>query len=106
MAGDVWLSREERWSVNSSLYHWVLEFLISSINDHRAVASLAEIRDANIGLVNVADFDPEVQHQVLDLLRDSLVHDAQTRLPPDMPDRQGFIAGLQELADLASAATS
>src|SRR5215831_2704711 len=104
MAGDVWLSDKIRWSANSSLYHWVLEFLISWVDDHEAVRSLKEIRDVNIGLVNVAEFDPKVQHQIIELLRGSLVPDAQTRLRPDMPDRQGFIEGLQELAALVSAA--
>ncbi len=104
MAGDVWLSKKVRWSANNSLYHWVLEFLLSSVDDRTAVESLEEIRDANIGLVNLEDFDSKVQHQILELLRGNLVHDALTRLPSGMSDRQGFIEGLQELADLASAA--
>jgi hypothetical protein len=104
MAGDVWLSAKDRWSANSSLYHWVLEFWISSLNDPVVVDALQEIRDVNIGLVNLEDFDPKVQHQMRELLRDNLVKDAQMRLRADLPDRQGFIEALQELADLARTA--
>lgn len=101
MAGDLWLSGDARWTVNNSLYHWALEFLISSLNDQSGVGELEKIRDANIGLVNLADFDPKVQRDMLSLLRDKLVEDAATRLPADMPGREGFISGLQNLADLA-----
>lgn len=101
MAGDLWLSGDARWTVNNSLYHWALEFLISSLDDQPAVAELEKIRDANIGLVNLADFGTRVQHDMLSLLRDKLVEDAVTRLPPDMPGRESFITGLQNLADLA-----
>jgi hypothetical protein len=106
MAGDVWLSSKIRWSANNSLYHWVLEFLLSSVNDRSAVESLEELRDVNIGLVNLEDFVPKVRHQMLELLRDNLVRDAFARLPSDMSDRHGFIEGLRELADLASAAAT
>jgi hypothetical protein len=101
MAGDFWLSRDARWVVNNSLYHWALEFLISSLDDQPGAGELEKIRDANLGLVNLADFDPGVQRDILGLLRDKLVEDAVTRLPPDMPGRESFISGLQNLADLA-----
>jgi hypothetical protein len=101
MAGDFWLSQEERWAVNNSLYRWALEFLISSVNDRVTVSALEEIRDANLGLVNLADFEPAVRSEILRLLRGNLVPDAITRLPPDMPGRESFIGGLKNLADLA-----
>jgi hypothetical protein len=106
MAGDVWLSKQAHWATNSSLYHWVLDFLISRVDDPGAVADLEEIRDANLGLVNLEDFDPKVQRRMLELLRHDLVFDAQSRLRADMPDRQGFIEGLQELAGMAQETTT
>jgi hypothetical protein len=102
MAGDFWLTRKTRWVVNSSLYHWALEFLILSLNDQELVQELAEIRDTNIGLVNLEDFDAKAQRKILELLRDNLVDDAMARLPADLPSRESFTGGLQELADLAS----
>jgi hypothetical protein len=104
MAGDFWLSKEERWAVNNSLYHWALEFLISSVNDRATVRRLEEVRDANLGLVNLADFEPAVRSEILGLLRGNLVQDAIDRLPRDMPARESFISGLKNLADLASRA--
>jgi hypothetical protein len=41
---------------------------------------------------------------MLQLLCGDLVRDADTRLRPDLPNRQRFVASLQQLADLASAA--
>lgn len=101
MAGDVWLSKQAHWATNSSLYHWVLDFLISGVDDPTTVADLEEIRDANLGLVDLEDFDPIVQRRMLELLRQNLVPDAQSRLRKDMPDREGFIEGLEELANMA-----
>jgi hypothetical protein len=63
MAGDVWLSKQAHWGANSSLYHWVLDFLIAGVDDPGAVADLEEIRDANLGLVNLEDFDLKVQRR-------------------------------------------
>jgi len=106
MAGDVWLSKQAHWATNSSLYHWVLDFLISGVDDQTAVADLEEIRDANLGLVNLEDFDSKVRRRMLELLRHDLVPDAQSRLRADMPDRQGFIEGLEELAGMAQETTT
>jgi hypothetical protein len=106
MAGDVWLSRQAHWAANSSLYHWVLDFLIAGVDDPGAVTDLEEIRDANLGLVNLEDFDPKVQRRMLGLLGQDLVSDARSRLRADMPDRQGFIEGLEELAGMAQETTT
>ncbi len=106
MAGDVWLSTQARWAANNSLYHWVLGFLIARVGDPAAVTDLEEIRDANLGLVNLEDFGPNVQRRMLELLRHDLVADAQSRLRADMPDRQGFIEGLDELAGMAQKTTT
>jgi hypothetical protein len=106
MAGDVWPSKQAHWAANSWLYYWVLDFLISGVDDPGAVADLEEIRDANLGLLNLEEFDSKVQRRMLELLRHDLVSDARSRLRADMPDRQGFIEGLEELAGMAQETTT
>jgi hypothetical protein len=99
MSGDIWLSKDVRWLANSSLYHWVLDFLIVSVDKPDAVRDLEEIRDNNLGLVNIEDFDLGTQHQMVHLLRESLVPQAESRLQGE--GRQDFLEALQELADMA-----
>lgn len=81
-----------------------MEFLIKSIDDPAARNELLEIQDNNLGLVDVADFDGDVQRQVLRLLRDDLVPDARQHLRPDIGDREGYLQVLQQLSDMARTA--
>jgi hypothetical protein len=101
MSGDIWLSKDVRWLANSSLYHWVLNFLIVSIDKPDTVRDLEEIRDNNLGLINIEDFDLGTQRQMVYLLRESLVPEAESRLRGDMEGRQDLLEALQELADMA-----
>ena len=101
MAGAIKLASGELWTASSSPYHWVLEFLIASVQDKTAMDALAEIRDANLGMVDLQEFAPEVRDQMQGLISDRLLPDAEARLRTDLPDRAGYLAILRELADMA-----
>ncbi|MGQ0837132.1 hypothetical protein [Actinokineospora sp.] len=101
MAGDIWITRETRWAANSSLYHWVLDFLIDHLDDPATVAGLEEIRDNNLGLVCAEDFPSPARVDLISVIRDQLVSDAETRLPGNMAERDEFITELRRLAHLA-----
>ncbi|MDQ3404482.1 MAG: hypothetical protein M3548_14015 [Actinomycetota bacterium] len=106
MAGDIWINEDARWPVNSSLYHWVLEFLILNLDDLDTVANLEEIRDNNLGIVDVEDYPLPMRERIVTLLRDELVPDATVRLPHDMRNRDGYIDALGELALMAQSVHS
>ncbi|HVK23644.1 MAG TPA: hypothetical protein VM677_20005 [Actinokineospora sp.] len=102
MSGDIWITKQLRWPVNNSLYHWVLEYLIDHVvTDADALAELEEIRDDNIGIVVADDFTQPVRATIVTALRDDLVPDAEKRLP-ELTGREGFLDALRRLADLAA----
>lgn len=101
MAGDIWLTDELRWPVSNSLYHWVLDFLINAVDEPPTRTRLEEIRDANLGIIDAGDFDPDARTRIITALRHDLLADARDRLPADLPNREGFITALRELTTLA-----
>ncbi|CRK61007.1 hypothetical protein [Alloactinosynnema sp. L-07] len=101
MSGDIWITRQLRWPVNDSLYHWVLDFLIDRTVDAETLADLEEIRDENLGVVVVEDFPTPVRNTMVAAIRDELVPDAEKRLPGE--DWAEYRDALRELAGLASA---
>lgn len=101
MSGDVFLTRSLRWPASSSLYNWVLEFLLREADQRGSVDALREIREHQFGVIALEDFPVEDRDELLSLLATRLVSDAGERLPPDLTGRGETLTTLEELADMA-----
>lgn len=49
VAGTIAITREDRWSVASWAFHWVVQHLIDHVDDADAVRRLQEIEEYNLG---------------------------------------------------------
>ena len=104
MAGTIELGDSSRWDVPSWAFNFVLDYLVRRLDGEPIAQELREVDEENVGFLNIGEFGPTVRIQVLSLLRDGLVADAEQRVPEDLPGRAGGIDRLKELADLAGAA--
>ncbi|WP_424184122.1 hypothetical protein ACOBQX_19590 [Actinokineospora sp. G85] len=105
MAGDVFIGDDRHWAASSSMYNWVLDALIDHATTPTAKAALIEIRDASLGIIDLADDDyfAEGGDELLTIIATRLVPHAQRQFPQDMPARAAFLRQLNTLADLAGA---
>lgn len=101
MAGTIAITNTETWSVNSSAYHWVLDYLIEHVTNPDVKRQLQEIDDNNLGWVGLTDFAEPHRSEMLHMLADQIVPDAERRLFPGNPDREKSIDVFRELRDLA-----
>jgi len=105
MAGTIFMAPNRTWPVASWAFHWVAEFLADNVEDKEAVDYLREVIDSNIGILSLmeegGDFNASARRQILDLLQNKLVPDAERRLPSENFDRTGGLEVLQELSDMA-----
>jgi hypothetical protein len=101
MAGTIEVRSEVRWSAASWLFDWVLNDLIATVRHAATVRKLQEILQMNLGWLGVKDL-PEAGHsEVLEAICRSVLHHASRELPASLPNRDGVLGHLQELADLA-----
>lgn len=101
MAGTIAITKTEAWSVNYSAYHWVLDYLIAHVSDPDVKRQLREIDEYNLGWVCIADFPEPHYSEILQMLTDEIVPDAERRLFPGKPNREKSIDVFRELRDLA-----
>jgi hypothetical protein len=101
VAGTIAITSEDRWSVSSWAYHWVLDFLIHRVTDAKLAAALREIDDLNLGWVGLDDFDKSQREELLDLLANELVPDAEIRLVPEKANRDEWIDVIRPLQEIA-----
>ena len=104
MAGTIELGDSNRWDVPSWAFNFVMDYLVRRLDGEPIAQKVREVDEENIGFLNLGEFVPTVRIQVLSLLHDGLVADAEQRFPEDLPGRAGGIAQLKELAELAGAA--
>lgn len=101
MAGTIAITNTEAWSVNSSAYHWVLDYLIEHVTDTEVKQQLQEIDEVNLGWVGLADFPEPHRSEMLRMPADEIVPDAERRLFLGKPDREKSIDVFRELQALA-----
>jgi hypothetical protein len=101
VAGTIAITKEDRWSVSNWAYHWVLDFLIHKVTDPKLAAALREIDDLNLGWVDLDDFDKPQCEELLDLLANELVPDAEARLVPEKASRDEWIDVIRPLQEIA-----
>lgn len=110
MAGTIFVAPNRTWPAASWAFHWVAEYLADNLTDKDAIDYLREVVDTNMGLLSLkedgGDFTPRARHQILNLLRNNLVPDAEQRLPTENFDREGALELLQQLADMARDASN
>lgn len=104
MAGDILLTSRLAWPANSSLYHWVLDFLLTQAERPGAVAALREADEAGLGNVDLEELAVADRDELYEILRDRLVPDAAARIPEDAGYRDTYLAELGELARMAGTA--
>lgn len=101
MAGTIAITNTKVWSVNSSAYHWVLDYLIEHITDPDIKRQLQEIDENNLGWLDLGDFAEPHRSEILLMLTDQIVPDAERRIFPGKPDREKSIDVFRELQALA-----
>lgn len=106
MAGTVAITRDDRWSVPSWAFHWVVEYLIDHVDDADVVNRLQEIEELNLGWLGLDDFSGEQRQKILHILQEEIVQDAEQRLLPQDLDREHAISVMRELAEMASSRTT
>lgn len=104
MAGTIAITADDRWSVGSPAFYWVLDELIERVTDGDAAEQLREIRDMNLGWVAVPDFTPAQRAEILRVLGHEIVPYTERTLAPDAPGRASRLAVVGELAAMARAA--
>ena len=87
--------------MSSSAYHWVLDFLIHRVADPQLAAALREIDSLNLGWVGLDDFDKYQREELLDLLANELVPDAEARLVPEKANHHEWIDVIRPLQAMA-----
>lgn len=106
MAGTIAITRDDRWSVASWAFHWVVQHLIDHVDDGDAVSRLREIEEHNLGWVGLDDFSVEQRQKILHILQREIVPEAEQRLLPQDLDRERAISVIRELADMARSRTT
>jgi len=102
MAGTIAITENDRWSVASCAYHWVLDYLINHASDPETVAELTEIDENNLGWVEIHEFPAAAREELLRLIVDEVVPDAERRLLPENSDRESAIDVIRDLRALAA----
>lgn len=105
MSGTISLSAGSRWSAASWLFDWVVRFLAREAEDPDVADELREAVDENLGWVDLASFPARIQQVIFEKIRYALVPAAEAELSSAIPNRQGVIDTIQELAGMASAAS-
>lgn len=98
--GGIVKIEDQRWSVSSGLFYWVVDTLADLVADPATERYLREVSDANLGWVQPDDLDTDGR---------SALADAMGRLPevardqlPASPHRDEVLVLVDELAILAS----
>lgn len=101
MAGLLIVSRtdDRAWSAATWMFDWVINLLADNINDEHAARELRVVSEANLGSVDLGDFDPHVRRTILDVLRTKLVPAAEQWLTP--PDKEAALDLIRELERMA-----
>ena len=98
MAGSIIITENNHWSMGSSIYHWVAEFLIANINDKEIAQKIQFIEDNNLQCIDFADFTPEQQRKLTETLTTKLIPYAKRRIPLDYVSRRSRLDLLWELS--------
>lgn len=101
MAGTIAVTKDDRWSTASWAYHWVLDYLIEHVTDSAVTSQLREIDEYNLGWVGLYDFAEPTRSEMVRMLADEIIPDAEKRLLPGKSEREGALDILRELQALA-----
>jgi hypothetical protein len=101
MAGAIILSEDRMWTAAGWLFDWAVRFLIREVDDPQVAAALDEVIRENIGIVALDSLPAGARATILRKLGDELVPAAAATLAADLPDRQGAVDYLAELAGFA-----
>ena len=99
MAGTIAVTPDRRWSAATWLFDWTVEFLAANVKEPDVKASLEEIVTENLGWLGLADYGPDVDIELRELLRSRAVPTADDTFARTMPDREAAIGLLRRLAD-------
>ena len=89
------------WTAAGWLFDRAVRFLIREVGDPQVAAVLDEIVRENIGILALDSLPEGARATILRKLGDDLVPAAAATLAVDLPDRQGAVDYLAELAGLA-----
>jgi hypothetical protein len=69
------------------------------VDDPNAANELRLVSEANLGSVDLGDFEPEVRHVILEILRNKLIPAAKNWLTP--PGKEGALDLIRALEKMA-----
>lgn len=104
MAGVIVISPDQMWTASNSPFRWVLDYLLDKLGDGPAKDEVKNIADHGydtLDLDNPAQFTPTDRTQILRILHDHLVTDAEQHLPIDLGGRGDYLSALTDLAEQA-----
>jgi hypothetical protein len=107
MASSVLINDEYGWSASSGLFEWVLDYLLTAVEDAATRQTIQQARDHQFGSINLTQLTPTGRQQVLDALRSGLVPAAETstELVADPPTRRRVIGHVKVLKLMADDVT-
>src|SRR5262245_55291911 len=106
MAGTIFVSEGNLWSVSSSAFNWVGEFLARNVDNDETRSHLLEFIDNNLGTIALDEFPADERRKLLNLLKDDVVDDATQRLPPNLSDRNDWLNNFRDLEQRAHRASA
>lgn len=101
MAGAIVMSPDQMWTASNSPYRWVVDYLLEKISDGPAKDEIKNIAEHGFGILDLSNpdqFTPDDRAEILRVLHQHLVADAEQRLPADLVRRDNYIGVLAELA--------
>jgi hypothetical protein len=104
MAGAIVIASEQIWMASNSPFRWVVDYLLEKLGDGTAKDEIKSVADHGfdtLDLDNADQFTPTDRVEILRVLRDHLVADAERRLPSDLGGRDEYLRTLAELAEQA-----
>lgn len=104
MAGAIVMAPDEIWMASNSPFRWVVDYLMDKLSNGPAKDQIKTIADQGFDTLDLDDpdqFTPIDRTNILRILHEHLVSDAEQRLPPDVGGRDEYVRVLAELADQA-----
>ena len=101
MAGMIEIAPGTNWAAAGWLFRWTVNHLADNATDPSVAEALRQTISENLTSVGIDDFGPAARAELASILRGIAVS-AERELPADVPNRQGVLAHLRELAAAAS----
>jgi hypothetical protein len=105
MSGTIVFAEGTDWTASSGIFNWAIDYLARTVDDEPTREALRVIDEQNFRWLNLADLSETGRREVLSKLADGIVTYSEEKLP-ETARREGALAMVRELAELARAILS